>query len=160
MVTEAASVIAPLAVERRLELRVDAPSEPMTLETDVGKVRHILLNLLSNAVKFTDRGEVVLTARADNGDVRFEVRDTGIGIPPQHHERIFDPFWQVENKASRRVAGTGIGLSVARRLARLLGGDITVTSRPGEGSTFTARVPRKMGEGRAPEPAASGAVES
>ena len=160
VITEAAAVIAPLAAERRLDLRVDAPSEPVMLETDVGKVRHILLNLLSNAVKFTDRGEVVLTARTDNGDVRFEVRDTGIGIPPQHHERIFDPFWQVENKASRRVAGTGIGLSVARRLARLLGGDITVTSRPGEGSTFTARLPRKMDAGRAPETAASSAVES
>jgi signal transduction histidine kinase/PAS domain-containing protein len=160
VITEAASVIAPLAVERRLDLRVDAPAEPVTLETDVGKVRHILLNLLSNAVKFTDQGEIVLTARAENGDIRFEVRDTGIGIPPQHQERIFDPFWQVENKASRRVAGTGIGLSVARRLARLLGGDITVASRPGEGSTFTARLPRKMGEGRTPEPAASGALES
>jgi signal transduction histidine kinase/PAS domain-containing protein len=160
VVSEAASVIAPLAAERRLELRVDAPTEPVTLETDVGKVRHILLNLLSNAVKFTDHGAVVLTARTENGDVLFEVRDSGIGIPPQHQERIFDPFWQVENKASRRVAGTGIGLSVARRLARLLGGDITVTSRPGEGSTFTARVPRRMAEGRAPVPAASSALES
>ena len=160
VVTEAASVIAPLAVERRLELRVDAPSEPVTLETDVGKVRHVLLNLLSNAVKFTDHGEIVLTARVENGNVRFEVRDTGIGIPPQHHERIFDPFWQVENKASRRIAGTGIGLSIARRLARLLGGDITVSSRPGEGSTFTARVPRKMSEAPAAEAAASGAHES
>ena len=160
VVTEAASVIAPLAVERRLDLRIDAPSEPVALETDVAKVRHILLNLLSNAVKFTDHGEIVLTARVDNGDVRFEVRDTGIGIPPQHHERIFDPFWQVEHKASRRIAGTGIGLSVARRLARLLGGDITVTSRLGEGSTFTARVPRKMSERSSAEPAASGARES
>jgi signal transduction histidine kinase/transcriptional regulator with GAF, ATPase, and Fis domain len=160
VVTEAASVVAPLAVERRLELRIDAPSEPVTLETDVGKVRHILLNLLSNAVKFTDDGQVVLTARVENGDVRFDVRDTGIGIPAQHHERIFDPFWQVENKASRRIPGTGIGLSVARRLARLLGGDITVSSRPGEGSTFTARVPRKLGEAPPAETAASGAHES
>ena len=147
VVTEAASVIAPLAVERRLELRVDTPGEPVTLETDIGKVRHILLNLLSNAVKFTERGEVVLTAAVENGAVRFDVRDTGIGIPAQYHERIFDPFWQLENKASRRIAGTGIGLSVARRLARLLGGDITVSSRSGEGSTFTVRVPRKI-EGR------------
>jgi signal transduction histidine kinase len=123
-------------------------------------VRHILLNLLSNAVKFTDVGEVILKARLENGDVRFEVRDTGIGIPPQHHERIFDPFWQVENKASRRIPGTGIGLSVARRLARLLGGDILVASQPGEGSTFTARVPRKLGEAPAAEAAASGARES
>jgi signal transduction histidine kinase len=160
VVTEAASVIAPLAVERRLELRIDTPSEPVTLETDISKVRHILLNLLSNAVKFTDAGEVALTARVDNGDVRFEVRDTGIGISSQYHERIFDPFWQVENKASRRVAGTGIGLSVARRLARLLGGDITVASEPGQGSTFTARVPRRIGETPTAEAAASGAHES
>ncbi len=160
VVAEAASVIAPLAEERRLNLRVDAPPEPVTLETDVGKVRHILLNLLSNAVKFTDQGEIVLTARVDNGDVRFEVRDTGIGIPAQHHERIFDPFWQVENKASRRVAGTGIGLSVARRLARLLGGDLTVASRLGEGSTFTARIPRRMDAAPSTETAASGAHES
>jgi signal transduction histidine kinase/PAS domain-containing protein len=160
VVTEAASVIAPLAVERRLDLRVDAPAEPVALETDVGKVRHILLNLLSNAVKFTDHGEILLTARVDNGDVRFEVRDTGIGIAPQYHERVFDPFWQVENKASRRIAGTGIGLSVARRLARLLGGDITVTSKPGEGSTFTARLPRKIATKASAEPAASGALES
>ena len=160
VLTEAASVIAPLAVERRLDLRVDGPTDPVTLETDVGKVRHILLNLLSNAVKFTDHGEIVLTARLDNGDVRFEVRDTGVGIPPQHQERIFDPFWQVENKASRRVAGTGIGLSVARRLARLLGGDVTVTSRPGEGSTFTARLPRRMGAAPSAETATTGARES
>ncbi len=160
VISEAASVIAPLAVERRLDLRVDGPTEPVTVETDVGKVRHILLNLLSNAVKFTDHGEIVLTARIDNGDVRFEVRDTGVGILPQHHERIFDPFWQVENKASRRVAGTGIGLSVARRLARLLGGDITVTSRPGEGSTFTARIPRHMGAAPSAEAATTGAHES
>ena len=160
VVTEAASVIAPLAVERRLDLRINAPTEPIALETDVAKVRHILLNLLSNAVKFTDEGEVVLTARLDNGDVFFEVRDTGIGIPPQHHDRIFDPFWQDENKASRRIAGTGIGLSVARRLARLLGGDITVTSRPGEGSTFTARLPRKMAERASVEPTASAAHDS
>ena len=146
LVNDAASVIAPLAAERKLELRVDAPEEPVTLETDVTKVRHILVNLLSNAVKFTERGEVVLTVCIENEQVRFDVTDTGVGIAPQFHERIFDPFWQVENQASRRVAGTGIGLSVARRLARLLGGDITVTSKPDSGSTFTARVPRRLGE--------------
>ena len=156
VVTEAASVIAPLAVERRLDMRVDTPSEPVALETDIGKVRHILLNLLSNAVKFTETGEIVLTAAVENGNVRFDVRDTGVGIPAQHHERIFDPFWQLENKASRRIAGTGIGLSVARRLARLLGGDITVSSRAGEGSTFTVRVPRKI-EGAGSAEGAGGA---
>jgi signal transduction histidine kinase len=146
LLNDAASVIAPLAAERKLDVRVDAPEEPVTLETDVAKVRHILVNLLSNGVKFTERGEVVLTARVEPDHVRFDVTDTGVGIAPQFHERIFDPFWQVENRASRRIAGTGIGLSVARRLARLLGGDITVTSKPGEGSTFTARVPRRMAD--------------
>jgi signal transduction histidine kinase/PAS domain-containing protein len=146
LVNDAASVIAPLASERKLTLRVAAPEEPVTLETDVAKVRHILVNLLSNAVKFTERGEVVLTARLENDHVLFDVTDTGLGIAAQFQERIFDPFWQVENQASRRVAGTGIGLSVARRLARLLGGDVTLVSKPGEGSTFTARVPRRIGE--------------
>jgi signal transduction histidine kinase len=160
VITEAASVVAPFSVERRLELQIEAPREPVTLETDVGKVRHILVNLLSNALKFTDAGKVALIARVENGEVHFDVRDTGIGIPAQHHERIFDPFCQVESEASRRIAGTGIGLSVARRLARLLGGDITVSSRPGEGSTFTARVPRRIGEIPAAESANDGAPQS
>ena len=87
---------------------------------------------------------------------RLTLRERAVRI----HERIFDPFWQVENKASRRIAGTGIGLSVARRLARLLGGDVTVTSRPGEGSTFTARIPKRIGTTPPPETAATGAHES
>ena len=160
VVTEAASVIAPIAAERKLPLRVDVPTEAVTLETDVAKVRHILLNLLSNAVKFTDEGEVVVTARVDGEDVVFDVRDTGIGIPSHHQERIFDPFLQLESQASRRVAGTGIGLSVARRLARLLGGNVTVVSQPGVGSTFTARVRRKMGDVPRAEATASGVDES
>ncbi|HZO19151.1 MAG TPA: ATP-binding protein, partial [Gemmatimonadaceae bacterium] len=160
VVTEAASVIAPIAAERKLPLRVDVPTEAVTLETDVAKVRHILLNLLSNAVKFTDEGEVVVTARVDGEDVVFDVRDTGIGIPSHHQERIFDPFLQLESQASRRVAGTGIGLSVARRLARLLGGNVTVVSQPGAGSTFTARVRRKMGDVPRAEATASGVNES
>lgn len=70
------------------------------------------------------------------------MRDTGIGIPVTHLERVFEPFWQIEQARSRRVGGTGLGLSVTRRLARLLGGDVSVISTPGEGSTFTVRLPR------------------
>jgi signal transduction histidine kinase len=76
------------------------------------------------------------------------VADTGIGIPPAHLEHVFDAFWQVEQAASRRVGGTGLGLSVTRRLARLLGGDVTVESTPGQGSTFSVRLPRASQAGR------------
>jgi signal transduction histidine kinase len=104
-------------------------------------VRQILLNLLSNAVKFTDQGEVTLSARREHDDLVFEVRDTGIGIAVEHMERIFDPFWQVDQSATRRVGGTGLGLSVTRRLARALGGDVEVRSEVGRGSSFVVRLP-------------------
>jgi signal transduction histidine kinase len=106
------------------------------------KLRQILLNLLSNAVKFTDKGEVVLEARILPETIEFIVRDTGIGIAAENLDRIFESFWQVDQSATRRVGGTGLGLSVARKLARLLDGDITVTSTAGVGTTFVVQLPR------------------
>ena len=140
---EAMSLVRPLAAARDLELVLPPPSdgEPLRISTDVLKLRQSLVNLLNNAVKFTDRGRVTLDARREGDMVVFSVADTGIGIPSEHQERIFEPFWQVEQAASRRVGGTGLGLSVTRRLARLLGGDVTMKSTVGVGSTFEVRLP-------------------
>ncbi|MDQ6636100.1 MAG: PAS domain-containing protein [Gemmatimonadota bacterium] len=142
---EAAALVRPMAAAKQLPLEIDPPSatgEPLHLESDILKLRQILVNLLTNAVKFTDHGSVRLSAQADGDDVVFVVTDTGIGIPASHLEHVFDAFWQVEQAASRRVGGTGLGLSVTRRLARLLGGDVSVSSAPGQGSVFTVRLPR------------------
>jgi signal transduction histidine kinase len=139
---EAKSIIEPLAKQKSLEFRVIAPDAPITIQSDAGKLRQAVLNLLSNAVKFTGRGSVTLRA-FDAGDaVVFEVRDTGIGIAAEHLERIFEPFWQVEASTTRTAPGTGLGLAVTRRLARLLSGEVTVQSAVGEGSTFTLKLPR------------------
>ncbi|HEX7117661.1 MAG TPA: ATP-binding protein [Longimicrobiales bacterium] len=142
LVRDVAAITAPLAEEKGLRFEVRAPDTPVEVESDAGKLRQILLNLLSNAVKFTDEGEIVLAAEVREEQIVIRIADTGIGIAPQYHEKIFDPFWQVEQGATRRAEGTGLGLSVARRLAQLLGGDVAVKSAPGAGSTFTVRLPR------------------
>jgi len=140
LVREAAVLVEPLAREKRLEFRVDTPPE-LPAVTDAVKLHQIVLNLLSNAVKFSDAGEVAVEVRQVGGEARIEVRDTGIGIAEENLERIFDAFSQVEQAPTRRVGGTGLGLSVTRNLARLMGGDVTVESRFGGGSIFTVRLP-------------------
>jgi signal transduction histidine kinase len=110
---------------------------------DPAKVTQILLNLLSNAVKFTDEGgHVAVTCVADDGVVCAMVRDSGRGIPPEKIDAIFEPFVQVDRQLSRPVEGVGLGLSISRTLARGMGGDLTVESRVGVGSTFTLKLPR------------------
>jgi len=141
LVREVEGMIRPLARDKGLGFRVSLPPAPIWLDTDPPKVRQILLNLLSNAVKFTDEGEIELIGRFDGDTLELHVRDTGIGIAAEDLPRIFDPFWQAEQGRTRRTGGTGIGLGVSRHLARLLGGDVTVESRPGRGSTFTLRLP-------------------
>jgi signal transduction histidine kinase len=113
------------------------------VESDPTKIRQILVNLMSNAVKFTDTGSVTAEGVMLGKEFLLKVTDTGIGIQSEHLHRIFDPFWQVEQKATRRATGTGLGLTVTKRLANLLGGDVDVTSNPGEGTTFTVRLPLK-----------------
>ena len=139
---EAGALVEPVAVAKGLHFTVSAPNEPVTFTTDAAKVRQVLVNLLSNAIKFTDEGEIVLASRAENGRVVFEVKDTGIGIAAEHQERVFETFWQVDQTATRKAGGAGLGLSVSRRLARALGGDLTVESAIGKGSRFRFWVPR------------------
>ena len=141
LVREVCAVIQPLAAEKQLEFRGPGTGLSLTLWTDAGKLRQILVNLLGNAVKFTERGWVSLDIMAEGDGVQFLVRDTGIGIPSEDLERIWEPFRQLDSSNTRRAGGTGLGLSVSRQLARLLGGDITVESAPGDGSTFTLRLP-------------------
>jgi signal transduction histidine kinase len=138
---DAATLVEPLARDKGLPLEVIPTGYSVAMSTDSGKVRQILVNLLSNAVKFTPAGRVTLVVQHDGGVVRYIVRDTGIGIAEEHRDRVFDAFWQVEQPSTRRVGGTGLGLSVTRRLARLLGGDVTVESAVTEGSAFTVTLP-------------------
>jgi PAS domain S-box-containing protein len=139
---EAATIVEPLATQKGLGFVVAQPPTSVPIRSDPGKLRQAIVNLLSNAVKFTGRGSVTLRASELGDDVLFEVRDSGIGIAAEHLERIFEPFWQVEASTTRTAPGTGLGLAVTRRLARLLGGDVFVQSAVGEGSTFTLRLPR------------------
>ena len=139
---EAAELIEPVAHEKGLQFALHEPASDASVDTDATKLRQILINLLSNAVKFTESGTVELEGRVRDEDVEFLVHDTGVGIAPEHQQRVFDSFWQVDQSATRKEGGTGIGLSVSRKLARLLGGDITVRSTPHEGTTFTVSLPR------------------
>jgi signal transduction histidine kinase len=142
LLNDVRALVEPNALEKGLRFVVQPVAPDMTLSTDLTKVRQIMLNLASNAVKFTNQGTIELGARVDGGDIVLCVRDTGIGVSPENAERIFDAFWQVDQSDTRNVGGAGLGLSVSRRLARLMGGDMTLTSTPGEGSTFEVRLPQ------------------
>ena len=160
LVDEVATVVRPLAEARGLTFQADADAGA-TVTTDPGKLRQILINLAGNAVKFTDHGGVTLHAGFDalHDAVVIRVTDTGVGIAPEYLDKVFDPFWQVgQHRSAHRPAGTGLGLSVSRRLARLLGGEITVESTPGRGSSFTMRIARHGSPALLDEPRARATV--
>jgi signal transduction histidine kinase/CHASE3 domain sensor protein len=131
-----------LRMGKELKLVADTGDVPLETMTDSQRVRQILLNLLSNAIKFTDKGEIVVSARATPNEMRIAVRDTGIGIPAHALNQLFQDFHQLDTGDGRRHDGTGVGLALSRRLARALGGDIEVRSAQNEGSTFTLLLPR------------------
>jgi signal transduction histidine kinase len=138
----------PLLTSASVELVFEPLQDLPPLYTDEAKVAQILRNLVSNALKFTEQGEVRVTARLSEDETRvvFAVRDTGIGIAPEYHDRIFEEFSQVDTRLQKKVKGTGLGLSLSRSLARLLGGDLTVESVPGQGSIFSLQIPTSLGE--------------
>ncbi|KAF1036502.1 MAG: Non-motile and phage-resistance protein [Herbaspirillum frisingense] len=135
-------MLRPLLVSERLQLSFQAPAE-CEMYTDEGKVSQILRNFVSNAIKFTEHGSITVKAEPvpEAGAVRFSVTDTGIGIDEEHLAIIFEEFSQVENHLQRHVKGTGLGLPLCRQLATLLRGEVAVSSRPGQGSTFSALIP-------------------
>lgn len=140
-IAEAAALVEPMAATKALRFVVVNLFDDQTIATDRTKLKQMLVNLLSNAIKFTDVGEVRLTAAIRGALIELCVSDTGMGIEPSNIEAIFEPFWQVEQGATRKIGGAGLGLSVTRKLARLLGGDVTVKTAVGKGSTFTLTLP-------------------
>ncbi len=133
-----------LAESNKNQLVVEAQESLEQLTVDPMRLRQMLLNLLSNACKFTERGQVTLRVRkvADEGNwVEFAVADTGIGMTAEQLAKLFEEFTQADASTAKRYGGTGLGLSITRKLARMMGGDVTVTSEPGKGSVFTVRLP-------------------
>lgn len=132
----------PIAEQAGVALSVAvAPDVPQVFVSDQLRVEQILRNLLSNACKFTDSGTIELRVTGTAEQIRFDVADSGVGIDAAHHERVFEAFAQVDDSRRRAAGGTGLGLAISRELARRMGGDLTVASTPGEGSTFTLTLP-------------------
>ncbi|MDY7225832.1 response regulator [Hyalangium rubrum] len=123
-----------------VDLTINVEERARYLRSDALKLRQVMLNLLSNAAKFTDSGEVALSARAEGNELIITVEDTGVGMPADQLPFIFEKFRQVDGSTTRKVGGTGLGLAIVRELSKVLGGDVTVSSVLGRGSTFTVRL--------------------
>jgi GAF domain-containing protein/CheY-like chemotaxis protein len=160
LVRDIAAVIQPLAAKNANRLEVHCGAETGAMRADLTKVRQALFNLLSNACKFTDHGTVSLTVSREAVDDRdwivFGVSDTGIGMTAEQIGRLFEAFSQADAATTRKYGGTGLGLALSRRLCRMMGGDVTVESEAGRGSTFTVRLPAEVAESPAPPAAPAG----
>jgi signal transduction histidine kinase len=144
---DAAALVESMATAKKLGFAVTLLDEDQAIQTDGTKMRQMLVNLLSNGIKFTDKGDVRVGCAVSNGILEVSIADTGCGIAAENIEFVFEPFWQAEQTATRKTGGTGLGLSVTRKLARLLGGDVTVASRLGSGTTFLLTLPMKAPAG-------------
>jgi signal transduction histidine kinase/CheY-like chemotaxis protein len=142
------------AQTKGLEVTIAVEDVPAVIRSDPARLRQIVFNLVSNAVKFTPSGTVAITARGEDDTLAITVADTGIGIPADQLELIFEPFHQVDGGTTRQFSGTGLGLAICRKIALALGGDIAVASELGRGTTFTVRVPLIADDMAAPDAAA------
>jgi signal transduction histidine kinase/ligand-binding sensor domain-containing protein/CheY-like chemotaxis protein/HPt (histidine-containing phosphotransfer) domain-containing protein len=158
LIEQAAEVLAPRAAGKGIELLIDAPLEPLPrVRFDGVRLRQVLINLGGNAVKFTERGEVVFRLVTLGGApgagggalrVRVEVADTGIGIAPENQAKIFEEFAQEDASTTRRFGGTGLGLAISRQIVELMGGELSLASAPGTGSTFSFELALPLSEGQ------------
>jgi signal transduction histidine kinase/CheY-like chemotaxis protein len=163
LVDDIAALMAPVAHAKGLAFthEVDA-GVPAWIDTDPVRVRQVLLNLIGNAIKFTERGSVSVRAALDTVDprlLRLEVRDTGIGVAPDQHAAIFEPFRQADGSIVRRFGGTGLGLGISKQLIEMMGGTIGFTSQPGAGSTFFCTVPVGVANPAPESRLAAGAID-
>ena len=158
LLAEIAESVQPLARAGEVELRLDADPEIDRVLTDPAKLGVALKNLLANAFKFTAHGTVTLGVRRDGRDLAFTVKDTGIGIPREQLDIIFEPFRQGDPALTRRHGGVGLGLYIVRRMVELMGGTVQVESAPGTGSTFRIRLPGDTAGARGPQPTAPAAA--
>ena len=142
---DALDIVSAIAATKGIELVLDLPiAHNRTVEGDLQKIRQVLVNLLSNAIKFTHQGEVILRVRTDEQSLSVAIIDTGIGIPAEKLETLFEAFTQADTSTTRRYGGTGLGLSISRSLIELMGGSIEVASEVGVGSTFTIQLPAAL----------------
>jgi len=150
LVDEVVDTIGTLVERNDNQLRVEVDPSLGEMRADITKVRQALFNLLSNAAKFTHEGEIGLVVHGEQKDgvawVRMSVSDSGIGIPPDKIGHVFEEFSQADESTTRDYGGTGLGLPISRRFCQLMGGEITLESTVGEGSTFTIRLPLEVEE--------------
>ncbi len=146
VIREVGATVTPLLAPNENTLEIDCPTEIGSLHTDLTKLRQTLFNLLSNAAKFTHQGKVTLRVKREGERVIFSVSDTGIGMKPEQIEKLFLAFTQADASTSRKYGGTGLGLAISKRFCGMMGGDLSVESTFGKGSTFTAWLPERLEE--------------
>ncbi len=145
-IEEVATTVRPLVEKNENEFVLRCEEDLGSMHSDLTRTRQVLLNLLSNAAKFTEKGIITLSvqrtrAGGDAEEIVFSVSDTGIGMTPEQAAKLFEPFSQAETSTSRRYGGTGLGLAISRSFCQMMGGDVTLQSEAGVGSTFTVRLP-------------------